>query len=89
MSEKKKIKRFLLDLGKALDRLNEVSAITLEESDLVIEATIQCFEFSFELFWKTLKELLQEESIQANSLSQGFTTIGYVIYSPSSERRKK
>ena len=60
MSEKKKIKRFLHDLGRALDRLEEVSAISLEENDLVIEATIQCFEFSFELFWKTLKILLED-----------------------------
>lgn len=77
MSEKKKIKRFLHDLGKALDRLKEVSAISLEENDLAIEATIQCFEFSFELFWKTLRELLQEEGIQANSpkrvLSEAYT----------------
>ena len=67
MSEKKKIKRFLLDLGRALDRLKEVLAISLKENDLVIEATIQCFEFSFELFWKTLRELLKEEGVQVNS----------------------
>lgn len=77
MSEKKKIRRFLHDLGKALDRLKEVSAISLEKNDLAVEATIQCFEFSFELFWKTLKILLQEEGIQAKSpkqvLSEAYT----------------
>ena len=60
MSEKEKIKRFMRDLGNALARFKEVTEVSLEENEFAIEATIQCFEFSFELFWKTLKLLLQE-----------------------------
>ncbi len=48
------------DLGNALARFKEVTEVSLEENEFAIEATIQCFEFSFELFWKTLKLLLQE-----------------------------
>lgn len=48
------------DLGNALARFKEATEVSLEENEFAIEATIQRFEFSFELFWKTLKILLQE-----------------------------
>ena len=62
-----KIERFMHDLGNALDRMNEVRAISLEENELAMEATIQRFEFTFELFWKTLSVLLHHAGIEAKN----------------------
>ncbi len=69
MSEKK-IKRSMHDLGNALKRLKEVMAVSPEENDYVVDATIQRFEFSFELFWKTLRLLLVDDGIEAGSPKQ-------------------
>jgi len=46
---------------KALDRLSE--ALGREEDDLKIDASIQRFEFTFELAWKTMKRALFVEGI--------------------------
>lgn len=56
----------LSNLGKALGRLEEA----LNEDDmnsLYIDGTIQRFEFSLELYWKTLKRLLAEEGIETKT----------------------
>ena len=66
MSEKK-IQRFMHDLGNALERLKEMMEVPIEENDYVMDATIQRFEFSFELFWKTLRLLLLDGGIDAGS----------------------
>ena len=50
----------------AAARLNEVAA--LPESDIVRDAAIQRFEFTFELVWKTL-QLYLEQFKAAQSLS--------------------
>lgn len=50
-------------LGKALDRLGEALAAS-PENPLAIDATIQRFEFSIELFWKALRHLLAHEGIE-------------------------
>lgn len=50
-------------LGDALDRLEEILQLEPDEKRIVIDATIQRFEFTFELFWKTLKRFLQREGI--------------------------
>jgi nucleotidyltransferase substrate binding protein (TIGR01987 family) len=50
-------------LGEALDRLEEALAMTPDEHQILVDATIQRFEFTFELFWKTLKRFLQKEGI--------------------------
>ncbi|WOG27183.1 HI0074 family nucleotidyltransferase substrate-binding subunit [Endozoicomonas sp. 8E] len=53
-------------LGKALQRFHE--SLQYEESHpLVIDASIQRFEFSIELSWKTLKACLAQEGITANT----------------------
>lgn len=45
--------------------------ISIEENDIALDAAIQRFEFSFELFWKTLKTVLIEVGgIQINSPKQ-------------------
>ena len=66
MSEQK-IQRFMSDLGNALERLREIMAVPVEENDYVMDATIQRFEFSFELFWKTIRLFLIEGGIEVGS----------------------
>ena len=51
-------------LGKALLRLEEVLNEPLDKEEFVLDATIQRFEFSVELFWKALKHLLQREGVE-------------------------
>lgn len=50
-------------LGDALDRLKEILAMTPDEHRVVHDATIQRFEFTYELFWKTLKKFLEAEGM--------------------------
>lgn len=53
-------------LGKALQRFNE--SLQYEESQpLVVDASIQRFEFSIELSWKTLKACLALEGMMPNT----------------------
>ena len=55
------------DLGNALERFSEMLEVTTDDRDYALDATIQRFEFSFELFWKTLKLLLENEAgVEAN-----------------------
>ena len=56
----------LRNLGAALQRLHEALQET-ETKSLVIDGTIQRFEFVVELYWKTLKRLLAAEHIQTNT----------------------
>ena len=56
----------LESLGNALQRLGE--SLQYDESQpLVVDASIQRFEFSVELSWKTLKACLALEGIEANT----------------------
>lgn len=75
MSERKTMQS-IANLEKALGRLEEA----LNEDDknsLYIDGTIQRFEFTYELFWKTLKRLLEEEGVEAKTpreaLKQAYT----------------
>lgn len=54
------------DFGRALDRLTEALARSPDEP-LVVDASIQRFEFTFELFWKLVRRLLAEQGIEAAS----------------------
>ncbi len=47
------------DIGRAVARLKE--AVAQPESDIVRDATIQRFEFTFEATWKTLKLYLERQ----------------------------
>jgi nucleotidyltransferase substrate binding protein (TIGR01987 family) len=53
-----KLKRNLIYLEKALNRFKE--ALQEPESTIVLDATIQRFEFTYELMWKTLKNFLED-----------------------------
>lgn len=48
----------LEDLGRALDRFREILDEPTDKNSYVIDAAIQRFEFTVELFWKTLKRML-------------------------------
>jgi len=56
-----RIKNKLENLGKAFARLKEVSDLPMDRHKTQLEATIQCFEYTVELVWKSLKVILEEE----------------------------
>jgi nucleotidyltransferase substrate binding protein (TIGR01987 family) len=61
-------KDYFYTLGNALDRLQEVLAHPeLNQIDYLRDATIQRFEFTIELFWKTLKKVLLYEKIETTT----------------------
>ncbi|MBX0312757.1 MAG: nucleotidyltransferase substrate binding protein [Sulfurihydrogenibium sp.] len=62
---KVEILQALENLNNALDRLSE--AVKTAKTDLEIDGTIQRFEFSFELFWKTLKLILKYYGVECNN----------------------
>ena len=53
-----KLKKSLMNLRKATNRFAE--ALQEPESSIVMDATIQRFEFTYELMWKTLKIFLED-----------------------------
>lgn len=55
------------DYHKALHRLEIALTKTLDEDDLYRDATIQRFEFTFELAWKLMKAVLEYEGIETTS----------------------
>jgi nucleotidyltransferase substrate binding protein (TIGR01987 family) len=55
-------------LSNALLRLNEALQVDAVTMPIAIDATIQRFEFTIELFWKALKKkLLQDHGIETQS----------------------
>ena len=66
-----KIQQSLNNLQKAVARLKEALAQP-HDNPLIIDGTIQRFEFVIELFWKTLKRLLAAEGIEANTPKESF-----------------
>ena len=64
MSER--LDRRLDAFGRALDRLDEALGIP-PDAPLALDGTIQRFEFAFELAWKTLKDALTVEGVDART----------------------
>ena len=60
------LRESLESLGNALDRFSEALAHP-DPDDIVMDGTIQRFEFTFELFWKTLRRFLQREGTDTAS----------------------
>jgi nucleotidyltransferase substrate binding protein (TIGR01987 family) len=60
------IKLAIDNLERALARFDEALSET-PENPLAIDATIQRFEFTIELFWKALKRFLGHEGIEATT----------------------
>jgi nucleotidyltransferase substrate binding protein (TIGR01987 family) len=54
-------------LGKSLKRLNEALKMSPGPERIVIDATMQRFEFTFELFWKNLKRFIELEGKEVRS----------------------
>lgn len=52
--------------AKALQMLEQAAAVS-EPSDLELEGMVQRFEYTFELAWKVLKDILREQGIDAAS----------------------
>ena len=64
--QERRLKQSYENLGRALSRLEEA----LQENQLnslMVDGTIQRFEFTIELYWKTLKRLLLSEGIEAKT----------------------
>lgn len=57
--------RLTADVQAALERLGE--ALRHPKNDIVRDAAIQRFEFSFELFWKALKARAEKEGLRVVS----------------------
>lgn len=60
----KRLKERIEDYNKALERLKE--AFLEEPTEIVIDGTLQRYEFTFELAWKTLKDYLEYNGIIDN-----------------------
>lgn len=55
-------------LGRAISKLEKgLQHPSFEKDDLIREGIIKRFEFTIELFWKTLKKILQHEEVETNS----------------------
>ena len=55
------------DYHRALGRLHTALEKDADTDDMYLDATIQRFEFCFELAWKLMKAVLQYDGIEANS----------------------
>lgn len=65
MSNSYKLRYSLNQYSQSLDRFYE--AIQVKDETLAVDGTIQRFEFTFELAWKTIKIFLQFEGILCSS----------------------
>ncbi|EKD27536.1 MAG: nucleotidyltransferase substrate binding protein, HI0074 family [uncultured bacterium] len=61
----KRINQRIEDFKNALKRLDKVLKEDITKTDAIIDATIQRFEFTFELSWKLLKDILSYNGIEA------------------------
>jgi nucleotidyltransferase substrate binding protein (TIGR01987 family) len=64
--------RALATLGRSLERLREALEQP-DENPLAVDGTIQRFEFSIELFWKTLRRLLTREGVTTSTPREALT----------------
>jgi len=60
-----RIRELTLDYQNALARLQEAAREDLSKGSIVIDGTIQRFEFTVELAWKLLKNILAFQGIEA------------------------
>ncbi|MCA9401363.1 MAG: nucleotidyltransferase substrate binding protein [Candidatus Omnitrophica bacterium] len=63
----KRIKQRFEDFTQALIRLEAVLKEDPNQSDAFIDATIQRFEFAYELAWKLMQDYLRFNGIEANN----------------------
>jgi nucleotidyltransferase substrate binding protein (TIGR01987 family) len=67
-----KLESLIEDLTKANQRLKEASE--LEPTRIHKDATIQRFEFTFELAWKTIQEYVRDQGLDCKSPKNCFRT---------------
>ena len=65
--DKERIGELGVDYRSALSRLSEALADDLSKGSIVVDGTIQRFEFTFELAWKLQRAILFLKGIQANT----------------------
>ena len=63
----KRIEQRYKDYIKALDRLKDALSKDFTKSDIILDGSIQRFEFTFELAWKLLRDILDYKGIKANN----------------------
>lgn len=56
-----------LDLGEALEKFQDAAQMNKDTHPYLTEATIQIFEYTFELYWKMLKKICYQEGIEVQS----------------------
>ena len=62
----------LAALARALDRLDEALAREIGQDDIVLDATIQRFEFCYELLWKAIKRAAERHGHAPASPREAF-----------------
>lgn len=62
-----RIKELFGDFKKALQRLSEALKESLDKGNIVVDAAIQRFEFTFELAWKLARAILLENGVSADT----------------------
>ena len=62
-----KANELLDDYKKCLSRLSEILKRDSEKDPDLIDGTIQRFEFTFEIAWKLMKEILDDRGVLVNS----------------------
>lgn len=61
-----RMNKLLTQLERAYERLQEAAGTPIEDP-LALDGTIQRFEFTFEIAWKTLKAYLEDQGIVSHS----------------------
>ena len=62
-----RIKNIYVDFEKALGRLKQALNEDLSKGSIVVDGTIQRFEFTFELAWKLAKAVLNHNGIEIDT----------------------
>jgi nucleotidyltransferase substrate binding protein (TIGR01987 family) len=57
----------LRNFKESLLKLNEVMSRDLSKDDIILDASIQRFEFTFENAWKTIKLILKSRGLEVHS----------------------
>lgn len=61
--DRESLSHCLVTLEQALDRLGEALAVSVKSNPLALDATIQRFEFTYELLWKTIARFTQVQGL--------------------------
>lgn len=64
---RERVKELFSDFISSLSRLEEALGEDLGKGSIVVDGTIQRFEFTFELAWKLAKALLSHSGIEAST----------------------